>query len=155
MGVAHEGRFKGIIEFTKNSRPMRYQVDAGLSGIEMNEIPILQSLTGRRLSGKFDGRIEYNIDGKERAVSAQMKALNCKFELASPIVKIKTLSFQQVHANLTFGRERVGIKEVLFKGRQVDGRLSGSIALQKPVEKSVLLEKVKKILASPQEFKYF
>lgn len=138
MGTAHEGRFKGVIEFTKNSRPMRYQVEAGLSGIEMNEIPILQSLTGRRLSGKCDGRIEYNTDGKEGAVSAQMKALNCKFELASSIVKIKSLSFQQVFANLTFGRGRVGIKEVLFKGRQVDGRLSGSIALKKPVGKSVM-----------------
>ena len=138
LGSAHEGRFNGVIEFTKNSRPMRYQVDAGLSGIEMNEVPILQSLTGRKLSGKCDGRLEYNTDGKEGAVSARMKALNCKLELASPIVKIKFLSFQQVHANLTFEKGRVGIKEVLFKGRQVDGRLSGSIALQKPVGKSVM-----------------
>jgi type II secretion system protein N len=138
LGSAHQGRFRGVVEFEKKSRPLRYRVDAGFSGIEMKEMPILERLTGQRLSGKCDGRIAYNTDGKPGAVTAQMNALNCSFELASPLVKIKAVSFQQVHANLAFEKGRVGIKEVLFKGRQADGRLSGSITLKNPVQKSVI-----------------
>jgi type II secretion system protein N len=137
-GYAHEGRFNGIMEFAKNSRPMKYQVNAGLSGIEMKEIPILQSLTEQRLSGKFDGRIEFSTDGKQETASAQMKAFNCNFALASPIDKLESISFQQVLADLSLDGDRVELKEVLFKGRQVDGRLSGSIALQSPIGRSVM-----------------
>ncbi len=138
FGTAHQGRFTGIIEFVKNNHPVRYRVDAGLSGVEMNDIPVLQNLTGKRFSGKCDGRVEYNPEGKGGRVSARIKALNCKFKLASPEAKIESLSFQQVHANLAFDNEGLTVTELLFKGRQVDGVLSGSIALKKPVGKSVV-----------------
>jgi type II secretion system protein N len=138
QGAAHAGRFSGSVEFAKNSRPMRYRVDAGLSGIEMQEIPIVKNLTGSRLSGKCDGRIEFSTDGKVEKASAKMKSFSCKLSLASPIAKLESLSFQQVLADLSLDRGRVEIKEVLFKGPQIDGRLSGNIVLQRPIGKSVM-----------------
>lgn len=136
LGSAHEGRFNGTIEWIKNSHRVQYRLDAGLSGMEMKEIPILQTLSNKRLSGRCDGRIEYRTDAK--AASAQMKVFDCKFELATPMANITSLSFQQVLATLAFDGRRLGIKEVIFKGRQLDGRLSGSITFQKPIGKSVM-----------------
>jgi hypothetical protein len=55
-----------------------------------------------------------------------------------------------VLVNLTVENGRVKIGEVLFKGKEVNGRLSGSIILKKPVEKSVF--KLSGEMKSPPEF---
>ena len=136
LGAAHAGRFNGVIEWAADGRPAKYRVDAGLSGMQIHEIPLLQHLSGKRVSGKCDGRIEYRSDGD--AATVRINAVDCKIARPSLTGKEEFLSFQQVLATLAVESGGLNIKELLFKGRQVDGRLSGAIALRKPIGKSVM-----------------
>jgi len=137
-GNAAGGRFSGTIEYIQDSFPRHLEVDAGVAGMEVGDLPFFQFLTARRISGRCDGQIRYKDDSDGGNLAAQMKLSGCKMMLDAPAVDIDALSFQQVLAELIFQGRRLEIKETVFKGPQLEGRLSGFISIEKPVGKSDL-----------------
>jgi type II secretion system protein N len=62
----------------------------------------------------------------------------CRVELQVPLINLIELAFINIEADIGFKNRQFQINQCLFKGQQMDGKLSGTITLKNPPGESLL-----------------
>jgi len=137
-GKAYEGTIEGKADITKKTSDREVAIDANFSGIRIEESPALQNLIDRSISGVLEGKVTLSRKGPSRKGSAKLTLSDCKVELLSPLINLDQLTFGSIKVDVSINKQTIQIKQCIFKGQQMDGRISGSVTLKKPFEKSVL-----------------
>ena len=134
-GRAYEGILKGRADITAN----KLMINADLSGIWTKDIPVVQDLSNRKISGMLSGKITYSGD-KEFAgtVNAELTLSDCEVELLTPVFNLESFTFESIEADVAMNNQNFQIKQCIAKGRQIEGNVSGFITIEDPPGKSVL-----------------
>ncbi|RJQ60428.1 MAG: type II secretion system protein GspN [Desulfobacteraceae bacterium] len=146
QGNTSGGRFNGTIIFAKNDQ---IQVDTGLTGVKIEEIPFLQNLNIGGLSGVCDCRIQ---SGAKGSVTIKLKISECKGAFSSfipddrsitdsitdSIPGTESISLQKVMADLDYREGELKIRETIFEGPKINGSISGTVIIKEPFGRSLL-----------------
>lgn len=111
------------------------------SGIRLEDMPAVSKAAGRTLSGSLTGTASFASKGFDiNAVSGlvRLKAAEAGVELVQPLMGINALNFSEIIINGVLEKGRININQADFKGRELNGNLSGSISLAVPLEAGIL-----------------
>lgn len=132
---AYEGILKGRADITADE----LTINADLSDIMTQNIPVLQNLFNRTISGILSGKITYSGNKKfAGTANAKLNLSDCEVEVLTPLFNLKSFTFDSAETNVVMDNRKLQIKQCVVKGHQVDGNISGFIAIEDPVNKSVL-----------------
>ncbi|NCO61321.1 MAG: type II secretion system protein GspN [Deltaproteobacteria bacterium CG_4_8_14_3_um_filter_51_11] len=110
-------------------------------GIRLEDLKAVSEAAGRRVTGSLSGIISIASQGGDiisLSGLARLKAADAGLELVQPLVGITALRFSEITINGVLEKGRININQADFKGRELNGNLSGSISLAVPVEESIL-----------------
>ncbi len=138
-GRAYGGIIKGKGEVSKNKPARPAMIEANISGIQVKDIPAIQNLTGSDISGMLSGNFTYSNDNRSgENLSAKLIISDCELKLSTPVFMLESVTFNRIEADLAMKNRKLQVKQCIIKGNQMDGSISGSITLKKPLGKSVL-----------------
>ena len=110
-----------------------------MSGIQLNNIPAIQDLPYRILSGKFDGILKYNNEKvSEGIATARITITDCNLKLSAPVFDLDCLTFGKIEAEMSFNRPELCLKKCIMKGNRIDVLISGIVMINKTLGKSLL-----------------
>ncbi len=139
IAKSYDGTLKGRFRMYDGLPEERLSGHARIQDLDLEKLPVTQSLSGFSLSGKLQGEVLLNKDRREQVdVNAQLEVVEAAVEMAAPLFALKTLSFKSIQADLKVHGRTLILRHLLFKGPQVDGRISGSIFLRNNLRQSVL-----------------
>jgi len=133
-----EGVIKGKVGIEEKMSFRQIRIDTNLAGIQIKDIPALQDLIGRQISGILDAKIIYSNMEPDETLSAELDLSDCKVEIMAPLIALETLSFHSIGADVAFNKGRFQIKECIIKGHQIAGKVSGAVIIGEPVGESVI-----------------
>lgn len=114
-------------------------LNAALSGIQLDQVAVLKKLTDFGISGELNGTISVNGEqNSEKKARAVLDISQCTVDLDNPLFGLDKLSFTRIEAELTVQASRILINKCDLKGEELDGRVSGTLQLQEPYEKTLL-----------------
>lgn len=133
-GLAYNGSIAGRIHLENKGPNASFE-----TSIEFNEMLIddwrwLSQMTGREIKGTLDGILTCRGQSGSQVFGtgqANLKLSNGSLELNQPILNIKSLDFNELHAEVVLKDRKLSLKDVEFKGPGLKGRLSGDIVLKK------------------------
>lgn len=134
-----EGTAEGVLVLGFSEEVPRLAVEADLAGIQLNQVAALRAVPDYIISGILDGRIDFTSkDGKIGSGQANLGITNCKIEPLNPVFNIERIDFRRIDTDLAMTPKRVQIKKFDAKGRQLDGKVTGSVYLRTPYNNSRL-----------------
>jgi type II secretion system protein N len=87
----------------------------------------------------LDGNFIYSNDNRSgENLSAKFIISDCEIKLLTPVFMLESATFSKIEADLTMKNRKLQVKQCIIKGNQMDGFISGTITLKKPLVKSVL-----------------
>ena len=132
---AYEGIMKGRADLIAN----KLMINADLSDVRTKDMSVMQNLSNRKISGILNGKVTYSGNREfSGTVNAKLTLSNFEVELLTPVLNLKSLSFESITADVAMNNQKIQIKECIIKGKQVVGRISGTVNLKNPFGKSVL-----------------
>ena len=135
--VTSQGKIRGQAQLTPPDENMQMVVQAELMKIQLKQVALLRGLPDYIVSGELDGRIEYQVDHDNRGRGvATIGVSQGSLELLKPVMSIDKLEFRNIDAELSLSPGQVRFRRCDMDGREVDGRLIGSILLSSPYENS-------------------
>jgi type II secretion system protein N len=133
------GTIKGKGQVLKNEPAHPVMIEAKISGIQAKDIPAIEQLTGRKISGMLDGNFVYSKDKQAgENLNAKFIISDCEIKLSTPVFMFESATFSKIEVDLAMKNRKLQVKQCIIKGSQVDGFISGTITLKKPSAKSVL-----------------
>ena len=134
-----DGTINGKGELAHNNPVETMYVEATFSEIQIAKIDAVQGLRSRNISGLLGGHLTYKknkTSGED--VKATLIITDGKIDMLNPILMLETIAFNNIESYIVVKNRKVQFKQCVLKGHQMDGRIAGSIILQKPLERSVL-----------------
>jgi type II secretion system protein N len=136
---AYAGLIKVKGAMTKSRTAPQTTIDARLSDIRIKEVSALQELVGRKISGRLDGKVKYDVTIKSgENLDAQLSLTDSELVLLTPVFNLDKFSFSKIEADIHGDFQKLIIKKCDFKGSQFNGTFSGFVNTKSPVNKSVL-----------------
>lgn len=138
---AYGGTIEGTIHFKERQTSSPFDSVAALREINMDRIPHLQELIGRKITGVLSGTIDYTgqynlpLDG---VGNADLTMANGELQLFGPIpfLDIDQLAFEKLALSLALKKRLLRLIQLNFEGDQLQGSLTGTIQLRDQLSKS-------------------
>lgn len=135
--IAYNGIIEGNASVSQNKSAPQIMVETNLSDIQIKDIPALQILVKRNISGLLDGKITY--DNKlDEISSAKLTLSDCDIELLSTVFEMENISFTSIETNLVLKKSKLQIEKCTANGKYIEGDITGYANLKRPISKSVL-----------------
>ena len=134
---AYDGRIKGIVAVSKNN-PQQLEADLHLMDIQAGQIKVLSDMSKKQFAGVLSGDITYERTNTSQQGDITLQLWDCKVPLMISFMNLGVLDFNEVQLEAKLNNKNVGIARCILKGVQVDGEISGSIALGEVIEQSRL-----------------
>jgi type II secretion system protein N len=136
-GMAYQGDLRGHVAVNKSEKSTRTDVLLKLSDIELSAIANLQERLGRKLSGLLDGDVDVSdMNGPARSIKGTLDLTDIRLALSNPIINIQEVSLNNVEVEFTVNKQVFSLKRMEAKGGQVEGSLTGTVMIRKPMGKS-------------------
>lgn len=158
-GRAYQGVLRGHIDVNTFDKRTQTDVFLKLADIQLSDILYLQEKLGRKLSGFLNGDVDFmDNNGPKRSIKGKLDLADVRIELSNPIINVQEVVLDLVEAEFNVNKQVFSLKRLEAKGGQVEGSLTGTIMIRKPIGKSrinlrgsffpqeVLLASVKDIL---------
>ncbi len=158
-GKAYQGTLRGHLDVNTSDKKTQTDVFLKLDDIQLSDISNLQEKLGRKLSGFLNGDVDFiDNNGPKRSIKGKLDLADVKIELSNPIINIQEVTLDLVEAEFNVNKQVFSLKRLEAKGEQVEGSLTGTVMIRKPIGKSrinlrgsffpqaVLLASVKDIL---------
>jgi len=110
-----------------------------LNAVALDNIPELERISGRALSGRLSGKIVWDSSQSPDPVTADLTVADGRVELLVPWLAIEGVDFQRIDTVLSLNRQHLSVKRCIFAGKQINGNLSGSIQWRYPLGESLLI----------------
>ena len=152
-GKAYEGFLEGngtLIKKTGTKNPdikdpnrkdinkQKIIVKTKLYGMNIKNISAIQRLAEREITGILDGLFSFNSSESTGTLMADINISDCEIELLPPLSNLKSISFTNIKTKAVINNKKIQINECIIKGKQADGKISGSVNLKNPFEQSVI-----------------
>jgi type II secretion system protein N len=138
-GRAYSGNLKGFIDLQKEEPAYRMNMAAKLKGIRLEENEYLQTLSGRKISGRLDSTIDLDGDNKKgNSLNVTLQVAEGEVGLTNPVFSINSIAFDKLEAELTVDRRSLKLKRCDVDGDQVKGDVTGVVLFRQPFERSRL-----------------
>ncbi len=138
-GRACGGSFEGRTEVEPLDPGQRIRLHLAFSGIALEAVPRLAALTGHALAGMLEGRAVVTAGGPApREMTAALVLAGAVIDPPAPVLAVRRLRFDRVAADIAFSQGKLSILEGRFNGPQMDGSISGTIAVERPLTASRL-----------------
>ena len=125
-----------------NQRPMRLIAgEAQLADMQISAFDILRSIPADyKLKGAIQGKIVFKNDLKlqNHSVKVRLKATGATVKILNPILKLGEITSDRIDIIFSQDNQLITLTQFNLNGKQLNGKLSGQINLQKPLEKSVI-----------------
>jgi type II secretion system protein N len=126
-GKAYTGKFHGTAEIASNSPMHRVLIETTFSGIQVKEIVAIRRFTDFQISGVLAGKLAYKTDIRNQTLRSSIRLSNCKVGLDIPLLKLASLTFKDVTAELLMNNQTLNIQKCRAQGNQMDASISGTI----------------------------
>ena len=132
---AYDGILKGKADIMAN----KLMINADLSDVQLKDISVMHNLSNRKISGILGGNVTYSGNREfVGTVNAKLNLSDGEVEFFMPVFDLESFSFGYITVDAVMNNQEIQINECIIKGKQADGRISGSVNLKNPFSKSVL-----------------
>lgn len=122
---AYAGRIQGRVTLASDDLTPQ-AATARASGLSLETIPLPASLESQAVSGTLNAELTYEAT---KGATVSLRAAPCILDLTLPVLELAPLEFRLVEAELALTAGSLRIKQCRLQGSQLDGELSGTIAL--------------------------
>jgi type II secretion system protein N len=131
-----KGRIHGRLELVRAPEwaPKRFQLE--LEALQLADLPILARQIGRKISGRCNGEMVYEAANDNSRLQAQLSLQDGQVEIRQPMIKRRTLSFTRIDSKIDGQGRSVNLRRIAWQGAEMDGEVSGAIALKAPLATS-------------------
>ena len=139
--AAYKGDTSGNIRLRQDGKTASVDAEIELKNVDLGEYTYLQKLIGRTVKGTLSGTIEYKgqyrpmLDGSGEANLSLSEGM---VELTEPFLTLTSIDFDELEIDMVLNKQKINVRRLEFKGRQLQGKLSGTITLRKALAESVL-----------------
>lgn len=139
--AAYKGDTSGSIRLWQEETARSIDTEIELTNVDLGEYAYLRELIGRSVKGTLSGTIVYN--GQYRPIldgsgEANLSLSEGTVELAEPFLTLKSIDFNELEIDMVLNKQKIDVGRLEFKGKQLQGTLSGTITLRKALAESVL-----------------
>jgi len=139
--AAYKGDTSGSIRLWQDETTRSIDTEIELTNVDLGEYAYLRELIGRTIKGTLNGTIVY--DGQYRPIldgsgEANLSLSEGTVELAEPFLTLKSIDFNELEIDMVLNKQKIDVGRLEFKGKQLQGTLSGTITLRKVLAESVL-----------------
>lgn len=138
---AYKGDTSGNIRIWQDETARSIDTEIQLTSVDLGEYAYLRELIGRSVKGTLSGTIAYNgqyMPILEGSGEAKLRLSEGMVELAEPFLTLKSIDFNELEIDMVLNKREIDVGRLEFKGRQLQGSLSGTITLRKALAESVL-----------------
>ena len=136
-GKAYQGTLRGHIDINETDKNNQTELFLELTDIQLADITQLQERLGRKLSGFLNGDVDLrDNNGSSRSIKGKLDITDVRFELSNPIINIQEVALNIVEAEFNINKQVFSLKHLEAKGGQVEGSLTGTVMIRKPMGKS-------------------
>jgi len=136
-GKAYQGTLRGHIDINETDKSNQTDIFLELTDIQLADIMQLQERLGRKLSGFLSGDVDLrDNNGPSRSIKGKLDLTDVRFELSNPIINIQEVALNIVEAEFNINKQVFSLKRLEAKGGQVEGSLTGTVMIRKPMGKS-------------------
>lgn len=136
-GNAYQGFLKGHMDVNTSEKGTQTDVFLKLADIQLSDIAYLQESLGRKLSGFLNADVDLiDNNGPRRSIKGKLDLADVRIELSNPIINIQEVVFNLVEAEFNVNKQIFSLKRLEAMGGQVEGSLTGTVMLRKPLGKS-------------------
>ncbi|MBW1742447.1 MAG: type II secretion system protein GspN [Deltaproteobacteria bacterium] len=139
--AAYKGDTSGSIRRWQDETTRSIDTEIELTNVDLGEYAYLRELIGRTVKGTLNGTIVYNGKYKPRidgSGEANLSLSEGTVELAEPFLTLKSIDFDELEIDMVLNKQKIDVGRLEFKGKQLQGSLSGTITLKKALAESVL-----------------
>jgi len=135
-GEALDGSFAGRADLggSTNGNPIGIEAEFRDLGIDL--IPILRSLSERRITGRLSGNVVYTGTVGTTHLSAALS--DGTIELLIPVPGLEDIDFRAINTDLVLRGGRLQVNECTIDSNSLEGSLTGTVHLKKPIGESVI-----------------
>ncbi len=137
-GQAYKGKIIGKIDMMEEPFSQSVLVHTNLFDIQLMDVTALQNISGQKVSGLLNGQVAYNRTEDAETINAFSQLSDLRVDLSTPILNLKSLRFRDIQTDISLNNKNLIIKRCIVKGVQMDGQISGSIAIRNDIGKSSL-----------------
>jgi len=136
-GKAYQGTLRGHIDLKETEKSTQTDIFIKLTDIQLADITQLQERLGRKLSGSLNGDVDLtDNNGPNRSIKGVLDLTGVRFELSTPIINIQEVTLNIVEAEFNVNKQVFSLKRLEAKGGQVEGSMTGTVMIRKPMGKS-------------------
>ncbi|MBA4366298.1 MAG: type II secretion system protein GspN [Desulfobacterium sp.] len=135
---AYKGEIEAALDF-KGKDFMVSAADVEFNHVQIGDILFLKNRMPHNLIGSLDGQVNYETgENSKQIFKSDFVLTDFIIEFSSPFHGLEKLSLKKIEANFESDRSEVKVNRFLNKGGDVDGSLSGTVLINRKLEKSVL-----------------
>ncbi len=134
-----EGTVDGRATLTGSDPSTQVQVEADLSQIRLELLDALAMDDRFYLTGLLKGKLVYDFSPSAAGTTTgSLSVSGMRIGLESPLFGIGELVMEQTNADFFFDGQTLRLKALVFDGPMLDGKISGSVQLRRPMAQSRL-----------------
>lgn len=134
--------YQGAIEATLDFRGKDFMVSAAdveFNHVQIGDILFLKNRMPHDLTGSLDGQVNYETgEDNKQFLKSDFVLTDFMIEFSSPFFGLEKVGLKKIEADFESDLREIKVTRFLNKGGDVDGSLSGTILVNRRIEKSVL-----------------
>ena len=133
------GYIIGKAEIAGDGTERKISINTNLSDVHVEDIPLIKNMADYKLSGKLSGEAIYRKqNAPSDSLSARLDLADCQLSILTLPLDLDSFTFGNIEIDFILQGQQLRITKCFFKGRQFDGRLSGTIVLKDKIGESTL-----------------
>lgn len=136
-GNAYQGFLKGHMDVNTSDKSKQTDIFIKLADIQLSDITYLQERLGRKVTGFLNADVDLiDNNGPKRSLKGKLDLADVRIELSNPIINIQEVVLNLVEAEFNVNKQVFSLKRLEAMGGQVEGSLTGTVMIRKPMSKS-------------------
>lgn len=127
---AYGGKIQGVVVFKTFSLGGPVQSDVELTDVRLDQYPCLKEWLKRELTGTMSGSVTYaGSPGSflQGSGEGDLSILEGSVRFAQPFLGVESVSFHRIDARMVLEKQELSLARCDFKGKDVEGKASGTI----------------------------
>jgi type II secretion system protein N len=138
-GPLGHGSLKGNAEFLMDGQRPQTRIIMNLTEVPMEVFEFLRRWPAYQLSGDMTAYLDYDSrKGSGGTTNLKMQVSPTRIVFDPPLLGLAQMDFTLLESEMTLTQRMLQIKRFELSGNQLEGRITGSIVLKQPLEKSRL-----------------
>ncbi|NVM21199.1 MAG: type II secretion system protein GspN [Desulfobacterales bacterium] len=129
---AYGGEIQGVISFKKYSLEGPFDTEIQVNSVRLGRHLSLKELFKREMTGEINATVNYTCSKGNFLLgggSGDISVSNGSIRFAQPFLNMESFDFERLDAKIVLEEQRISLDSFDFKGKQMEGKVSGTIHL--------------------------